>query len=499
MRLFVVLLSGFSLLSATGQTRIAEAVKDMDAAVVRALITQKADVNAPEVDGSTALHWAVRNDDLETTDLLMKAGANVRAANRYGVTPISLACVNGNGAIVKLLLDARADPNTALPGGETALMTCSRTGRLESVKALLASGATVDTRESERGQTALIWAAAEGHAPVVEALLQAGADARHRLNSGFTPFLLAVREGQTEVVRVLLKAGVDVNDTIQQPPVTGRTGSVGRGGPRAGTSALHLAVGNAHFDLAAQLLEAGANPNAMGPGYAPLHMISNVRKPGGGDNNPTPRGSGTMTSLQIVKKFVERGADLNVRMSRRVNFGLTSLNTNGATPFLLAARTGDAELMRLLASLGADAAIPTVDGATPLIVAAGLGTRSPGEDAGSESEVLESVQVALKLGNNINAVDNNGETAMHAAAYKNLPSVVEFLASKGANAAIWNEKNKQGWTPLTIAEGHRFGNFKPSPVTVAAFHKVMTASGIPIVRSAPANPGKNSEYAPVRR
>ena len=78
------------------------------------------------------------------------------------------------------------------------------------------------------------------------------------------------------------------------------------------------------------------------------------------------------------------------------------------------------------------------------MVAAGLGTRSPGEDAGTESEVLEAVQVALDLGNDINAVDNNGETAMHGAAYKNLPTVVKFLAAKGAKIEVWNRKNKFG-------------------------------------------------------
>ena len=119
-------------------------------------------------------------------------------------------------------------------------------------------------------------------------------------------------------------------------------------------------------------------------------------------------------------------------MTRKVNFGLTSLNTIGATPFLLAARTADAELMRTLAALGADPLLPNVDNATPLIVAAGLGTRSPGEDAGTESEVIEALQVALDLGNDINAVDKNGETAMHGAAYKNLPAAVQFLADKGA-------------------------------------------------------------------
>jgi uncharacterized protein len=499
MRFLAAFASACFLVAAASDSRVADAAKRMDAAAVRSLIGEKAGVNAPQVDGSTALHWAVYADDLATVQALIAAGANVKAANRYSVTPLSLACLNGNGAIVEALLQAGADPNTTLPGGETVLMTCARTGRIEAVRSLLARGAAIDAKESERGQTALMWAAAEGHADVVEALVKAGADFRERLASGFTAFLLAVREGRAGVVRVLLKAGANVNEAIEAPPEANRRQMAGRPAPRAGTSALHLAVGNAHFELAAMLLEAGADPNAMGPGYAPLHMISHVRKPGGGDNNPTPRGSGSMTSLQIVRKLVEHGANLNARMTRRVNFGLTSLNTIGSTPFLLAARTADAELMRLLASLGADASIPTADGATPLIVAAGLGTRSPGEDAGTESEVLEAVQTALELGNDINAVDRNGETAMHGAAYKNLPAVVELLAAKGADPAVWNRPDKQGWTPLTIAEGHRFGNYKPSPVTVAAFHKVMTAAGIPIPRTLPANPGKNSEYAPVRR
>jgi ankyrin repeat protein len=176
--------------------------------------------------------------------------------------------------------------------------------------------------------------------------------------------------------------------------------------------------------------------------------------------------------------------------------GLTSLNTIGATPFLMAARSGDAELMRTLASLGADPLIPNADGATPLIVASGLGTRSPGEDAGTEAEVIEAVKVALELGNDINAVDKNGETAMHGAAYKNLPGVVQVLAEKGADPNVWNRKNSHGWTPLIIAEGHRFGNFKPSPDTIAAFHRVMTAAGITPVEEKMANPGKNSDYGP---
>jgi uncharacterized protein len=203
-----------------------------------------------------------------------------------------------------------------------------------------------------------------------------------------------------------------------------------------------------------------------------------VRKPGGGDNDPAPDGSGSMTSLELIKKLAAKGANLNARTTRRVNFGLTSLNTLGATPFCLAARAADAELMRFLASLGADPLIPTNDGATPLIVAAGLGTRSPGEDAGTDAEVLEAVKAAIDLGNDPNAVDKNGETPMHGAAYKNVADAVRYLAAHGAKPEVWNQPNKQGWTPLTIAQGYRFGNYKPSPPTIAAFLEVMKAAGI---------------------
>lgn len=456
---------------------LADAAEEMDRDRIRSLLEQSADPNAPQVDGMTALHWAAYRDDLETVRLLLQAGARVDVENRYGVTPLSLACLNGNAEMVELFLEAGADPNRPLPGGETPLMTAARTGRLEAVKALLSRGADLHAREERRGQTALHWAAAEGHADVVRELIQAGADFRTPLPSGFTPLLFAVRQGHLEVVKVLLEAGVDVNETVQAPE-TGRRRVYGGRGLRAGTTPLLLAVTNAHFELAAYLLEAGADPNADQTGYTALHAIVPVRKPGVGDNDPAPEGSGKMTSIELVKKLVAHGADLNARMTKKVNLTNTRLNELGATPFLLASQTADAELMRTLAELGADPLLPNVDNSTPLIVAAGLATRSPGEDAGTESEVLEAVQVALELGNDINAVDNNGETAIHGAAYKNLPKVVKFLAQNGAKIEVWNQKNKFGWTPLAIAAGYRFGNFKPSPETEAAVREMMLAAGV---------------------
>jgi ankyrin repeat protein len=470
-----LLLATVSLRGADSRAPLADAAEKLDRSRIRALLNQRADVDTPQIDGMTALHWATYHDDSEIVGLLVRAGANVKAANRYGVTPLSLACTNGNGPMVELLLEAGADPNAPLPGGETPLMTAARSGTLRSVRALLSRGASVDGKDDRRGQTALMWAAAEGHADVAQALIDAGADVRTRLTSGLTPLLFAVREGRSAVVRVLLKAGADVNETI---PVDGRRKGYGGRLPPAGASALLLAVMNAHFELAADLLDAGANPNADLPGYTVLHAMTAVRKPGVGDNDPAPEGSGSLSSIELVKKLVARGANVNARMTRRANLNNTRANEIGATPFFLAALTADAELMKALSALDANPFLTNTDNSTPLMMAAGLATRSPGEDAGTESEVLEAVRVALDLGADVNAADTNGETAMHAAAYKNLPKVVRFLAANGARIELWNRNDKFGWTPLAIAVGYRFGNFKPAPETEAAIREVMIAAGV---------------------
>ena len=475
-KMLLLLFAAASVNAAPAPAPVADAAEKQDRAKVRALIGQRVDVNAPQPDGMTALHWAAYQDDLDLSTLLIRAGANVKAASRYGVTPLSLACTNGNGAIVELLLKAGADPNAALPGGETPLMTAARTGAPAVVRALLAHGARADAKDDRRGQTALMWAAAEGHAAIVEDLIEAGADVKARLASGFTPLSFAAREGRLDVVRTLLKAGADVNETV--PADGARRKGYGGGLPPVGATPLLIAIKNAHYELAAALLDAGANPNADLPGYTVLHAITAVRKPGVGDNDPPPEGSGNMSAIELVRKLAARGANLNARMTKKANLNNTRLNEIGATPFMLAANTCDAELMRTLAALGADPLLANADNTTPLMAAAGLASRSPGEDPGTESETLEAVQAALDLGADINAIDKNGETAMHAAAYKNLPKVVKFLAAKGAKIAVWNKDDRFGWTPLAIAVGYRFGNFKPSPETEAAVREVMIAAGV---------------------
>jgi ankyrin repeat protein len=273
-----------------------------------------------------------------------------------------------------------------------------------------------------------------------------------------------------------------VDETIVGGPAP-RVTNIGRAGeaPRGiGPSALMLAVSNAHFELAATLLDAGANPNFAPQGWTALHELSWVRKPGQGSNDPTPPGSGAgECSLEFVRRLVAKGANINAEASgRRRESVMTHLNMNGGTPFFLASRTCDVELMRLLAELGANTKATNEDSVTPLMAAAGLGTRSTGEDAGTEPECVEAVKLALELGNDVNAYDVNGNTAMHGAATKQMPLVVKLLAERGALPVMWNSPNDMGWTPLRIAVGvWRAGNFRFDAPTAKAIQEIMVAAG----------------------
>lgn len=476
--LLVIGMAGASM--AADNPTLADAAEQRNAALVRALLAKRADVNAAQVDGMTALQWAVYHDDTEMARLLVRSGANVNATNVYGVPPLSLASMNGNAAVVKALLDAGANANASLPGGETVLMTAARAGSVDSVKALLARGANPNARE-RRDQTALMWAAAEGHAAVVQALIDGGADLRARLKSGFTPLFFAVREGHIEVTRTLLKAGASVNEALQHE-------ELGLGVPVTeavvnGTSPLLMAVHNGHFELAVALLDAGADPNDRRTGFTALHAVTWVRRPDASDSgDPPPIGSGRLTSLQFVRALVERGANVNARLEKdapKAPYAATLLKMGGSTAFLMAADRADVPLMRELLKLKADPLLPNVDNTTPLMAAAGLGTANPLEEAGTEAEALEAVQLLLELGADVNAVDNNGDTAMHGAAYGNFPAIVQLLVDRGADINIWKQKDTAGRTPLFIAEGFKAGRPQPSKPTIDVLRGLMVAAGVP--------------------
>jgi len=433
-----------SLAYSSGDLRLLEAVENRDKEAVRSLLKDGADVNVSQGDGATALHWAAHWDDLETAELLIGAGANVNAANEYGVTPLSLACTNQNGGLVEKLLQAGADPNAAQGTGETVLMTCASTGTVDAVKSLLERGADVSGKDSQKGQTALMWAVAGKHWEVSKLLIERGADVRLPSKGGFTPLLFAARSGDVNSARLLLAAGADVNEAT----------------PQHG-SALVVASAGGHEELAIFLLENGADPNAADKdGITALH-------------NAAQNGLAALTGVrydasyrvrppnmpQLAKALLARGANPNARIAKNVSRGPdgSPFLMRGATPLFLAAVSGDAGLMRILREGRADLRL-TADGEiTPLMAAARSAcTGSCAFQGGNRVDevaaknAFEAVKVAVELGADVNATNEDGQTAMHMAAFTGNDAAVQFLADHGAKVDV---KDKYGETPWSMATG----------------------------------------------
>jgi ankyrin len=461
--------------------RLVDAAKNGDGGVLRALLKQGADVNVPEPDGTTALHWAAYWDDGESADLLIRAGARVNAANDLGATPLWAACENGSAAMVERLLQAGADPNAALLSGETPLMTAARVGSASVVRQLLAEGGDTKAKEHAHGQTALMWAVAQHHPDVVEVLLAHGADVHARTNAwtqvvktsldvmnpayitdipqgGYTPLLFAARVGDLASAKLLVVAGANVNDTAPY-----------------GTSAVVVAAHSGHGELAAFLLEKGADPNGTLAGYTALHA-GMLRK-----------------DEKLVAALLAHGANPNAPVLKSTPTRRDSIDFYlnpgfvGASPFWLAARFRTPQIMRLLAKHGADPLFvhrPTYfagdvygdrrlvheGDTTALMAAAGMGGEAPpvavdrlariaeGAPVAAqrrepdaielEAMTLEAVQVAAELGVDVNAANADGNTALHAVAARGYNTVVQFLVEKGARR---DARNKKGQTPLAAA------------------------------------------------
>jgi uncharacterized protein len=462
----VALLVGLGVTIAGQSRTLLDVVKAGDAGAARTLLARGGDPNSADADGSTVLHFAVENDETELTQALLTAGARARVANRHGVTPLHLGATNGNATIVQRLLAAGADVNGATPGGETPLMMAARSGDPETIKALLAHGAMVDAKESWRGQTALMWAATENNAAAIRLLIEAGADVKAKSTGGsFTAFLFAVRGGHIDAARALLDSGANVNERLND-----------------GMSALVLALYNAHFELAAFLLDRGADPNAAEQGWTALHQVAWSRRPNRGFNMPGAVATGRLDSLELVRKLVAKGANVNARMTKEPRDGNRNmLNRIGATPFVMAAKSADVPLMRVLLESGADPKIKTNDGTSALMAAAGVGVYGPGESPGTHEEALEAVKLAYDAGGgDVNDANRDGETALLGAVYRGgAVPVIQFLADKGAKL---DAANKKQWTPLLAAEGvvYASSGIRRYPEAAALIRRLMREKGLPI-------------------
>ncbi len=474
----VALLAIASTAAAAPDLRLVEAARQQDAAAVRTLLAEGAPATDAPPDGVTALHWAAQWNDAEMADLLIGAGADVNAPDQYAVTPLVLACTNASAPMVRRLLEAGANPDGAQASGETVLMTCARGGVVAAVSPLLAAGADVNAAEPTRGQTALMWAAWEGHTGVVRALIAHGAAVDARTTTGYTALLLAAREGDRETTEALLDAGADVNVDAED-----------------GTTALVVATIRRHLAYAEFLLDRGADPD-LGPGFTPLHWAAgkwdtelNDLSNGVAEGNQWSAFGGLHAPdrLRMVRLLLAHGGDPDVQTRRTPGFGIQVKghlgNMRGATAFAIAARANDVAVMRELLDHGADPFIPTGNGTTPLMVAAGVG-HAPGITRSTEAEALQAVHLCVELGADVNAVNEAGDTALHGAAWRErADSIVQFLVDRGAEL---DAKNHRDWTPLVIAEGiHTGGNFIKSDTTAALLRRLGAAPSPPDILREP--------------
>ena len=467
-------------IAAPQKIELVELVRNRDIEAVRAALDAGTDVNAKSPDGATALQWAVHSDQELMVELLLEVGADVGITNRYGVSAASLAAENGNSIILTHLLEAGSNPEKTMPGGETLLMTAARTGTPETVRTLLSYGANPNRRETTRGQTALMWAAANNNAAAIQLLAEHGADIDAKTDNpsrradspfayapptGFSPLMFAVRAGHIEATRALLDAGADIDDTVSN-----------------GQTALVVAAANANWELAAYLLDRGADATAAEAGWNALHQTVRTRRMNLAFGTPGPFASGTLDSIDLMRKLLKAGVNVNARMTRNgMRDGQRNrFNRLGATAFMLAAKVTDVEAMRLLLEAGADPTVPTADGTTPLMVAAGLHIWNPGEDGGSftgqEEEVLEAVRMCLEGGNDINAQNYRGETALHGVGFRGVNIVLDYLVKQGANLAALTG---DGWSALAIARGLSYTDFYKSQLhTAVRLEELMRVAGL---------------------
>jgi ankyrin len=472
------LLAATSFGATIGDTRLADAVMNRDTQTVRSLLKLHADVNTPQADGTTALHWAARWDDVETADLLIAGGANVKARNRFGASPLSLACTNGGAAMIEKLLKAGEDPNAVVSdAGDTALMLAARTGKPDALKVLLDGGADANKTNTE-GQTSLMWAVAERNAAAAKILIDHGANVNaqtHKLPpptmfqtifsapfpaGGMTAMLYAARQNDLESARILVTAGADVKENAAD-----------------GSSPLLVAAINEHYALAKFLLEHGADPNATDDkGRGPLYAAIDMRNLEW-STRPAPPEKDTLSDLGLIDALLDHGANPNARLTKKIplrgqpSFDGRWANAIGATPFWRAAQSDDVTVMKLLKDRGADPLIATKDNTTALMVAAGVGW-SDGQSHGSQAEAPEALRLCLAWGGDVNAVNDEGYTALHGASFRGANEVIQFLVDHGAKMDV---KNKEGRLPVNMAEGMHIGpgGWVEHDDTVALFHKLM--------------------------
>jgi ankyrin repeat protein len=491
-----------------GMTALHWAAVKGDADLAQMLIYAGANVKATTRIGAySPLYLAAKGGSAMVVATLIAAGADVKATTASGTTPLMIAAAAGDTRTVTTLVENGSDVNaTDTAKGETPLMYAAAFNRVEALKLLLQHGA--DTKlttkvvdlaaltapeESSTNRQYGAPAAGRGPAPVQVP----GATRAYRYNEliiaqgGLTALQFAAREGHLESATALIDAGADLNQV----------------NPGDKSTPLITAIINGHFDLAKYMIEKGGSPHLIAAnGVTPLFAVVNTYwAPKSLYPNPKSYQQAETSYLELMKLLLDKGADPNARVQRKVwyqtyNSDYAGVDEAGATPFWRAAYASDVDAMKLLVSYGADPNIPTMKpvgrpqagdqvrqvtdvsplppvptggpGVPPLLAASGVGY-GEGFAANSHRYAPTGFLPAIKylveeLHADVNAIDHEGNTALHCAASRGDTEGILYLVSKGADVT---KVNREGKTTADMANGP-VQRVQPFPETLAVLEKL---------------------------
>ena len=400
-----------------GKTPLHISVEKHEETIIQKLLEQKADINLKDALGNTVLHLAVQvmqetkswlvkagvNNrshipashqlcSVQTVQAIIEHGGNVNAVNNRGQTPLWFACLDGQEELVKILLHKGADSNIADGNSDSSL------------------------HSAIYGQCS---------AGTIQEIINHGVHINATNEDGATPLLLACSTAQTESIRLLLKAKSDVNsadvhgDTSLHAAITAgcsnetlqeiidNGGDVNAGNKR-GRTALLLSCFYRHMDLVRVLLGAGADPTiADEEGFSCLHAAIDGR-----------------CCKDTPQELIYYSADTDAKRN------------DGTTALLCVCRTGQSESVRFLLEAGAGVNIAKPDGSTSL--------RTAVHGACSQ----EALQNIVQLGVNVNAINNNRQTALIRACETAQAESVTLLLKNKADPNIFDGR---GYTSLHAA------------------------------------------------
>jgi ankyrin repeat protein len=379
-------------------------VLDDDIDAVRIVLESGVDVDSVNDTHRALLHGASYFGSLKVAQLLLDHGANINVRDGESQTPLHRVLdrhdvesdpnrdhfFDVTSFLVKRGADIYALDNNRL----TPLHFATRRGNLKAARVLLEHGAIVDVQDN-KGSTPLHVASQYGNVEFSCLLLEHGADVHALDNNHSTPLHCMLQYGSTGATRVMLEHGavVDARDNKDSTP-------------------LHVASQCGNVETACLLLEHGAGVNTLDNNHStPLHYASQYGK------------------AEIARALLERGAVVDAQ------------DNEDSTPLHVALQCGNAEVARLMLEHGANIHVRNKEDQTPHHLLLATWNKQWPYGHGD----IDIIQLFLERGADVDAVDDDHSTLLHAASYHGSVEAAQLLLKRGANT---NVRDAEGQTPL---------------------------------------------------